>query len=177
MKNALLIIISFIAVSCNSASVDIDKGFIKELAKGDFKIPSIKGFFLLFISVNESEKGCTNVNVLHEVFLKHYSETYQSFEAFLSDALNHKIEFSEKDLGKGTPFFKLNDIITKEYNQSDISEFIKIYFDELDDERFAVKKKYNNDEYLYSILYYCFINSYHITLDDYEGNYFITMAS
>ena len=110
-------------------------------------------------------------------FLQHYSETYKSFEAFLSDALNQEIIFSQKELGKGTPFFKLNDAVTKKYSQSEIADFIKAYCDKTADDRFTVKKKYVNDEYLYSVLYYCFINSYQITLDDYEGKYFITQKA
>ncbi len=120
--------------------------------------------------------GCTNVNVLHEVFLRYYSETYKSFEAFLSDALNQKILFSQKELGRGTPSFRLNDAVTNKYRKSKMGDFVTAYLTRIADDKFIVKNEYINDEYLYSILYYCFINSYEITLDDYKGKYFTVVS-
>lgn len=172
MKRVLLIIISFIAISCNRSNVNINKEIIEELAKGDFEIPSVNGFLLLFISTDKGEIGCTNVDVLHEVFLRYYTESYKSFETFLSDALNQKIIFSQQELGSGTAFFSLSYVVAQRYTKSELPDFINLYFQKIADGEYSVKKKYIN-EYLYSILYYCFINNYQVALDDFEGKYFI----
>lgn len=53
--------------------------------------------------------------------------------------------------------------------------FINAYFEKtVDKHKFVVKSMFTNEMYLYSILYFCFINNCGNTLDDYLGEYYIT---
>ncbi|RYF23508.1 MAG: hypothetical protein EOO42_07100 [Flavobacteriales bacterium] len=173
MKNIFAVIILLIVLSCNSSKVGIDKQFIEELAKDDFELPSRNGFLLLFISVEKNEKIGTNVNVLHSLFLQDYSKRYNSFKLFLNDALNQKITFSkEQFFQKNETSFKLSEKITSDYLSLGIQSFVNQYC-EKSNKRSFVKSKYHNDKDLYSILYYCFINNYKVSLDDYSGDAFV----
>lgn len=174
IKKLPLILLIFAVISCNNSNEHIDKKIVKELARGDFETPSINGFFMLFVAGNKGDKGCTNVNVLHHVFLKRYSKVYPDFELFLSDALNQKLKFSDINFGGGIDFFKIDSTICKKYNESDLDDFINVHFDKSHKtNKLSIKQAYINEKQLFSILYYCFINNYQVTSDDYIGGYYI----
>lgn len=177
MKKIILSIVLLVIASCNTSEININEKIIKQLSEGDFKIPSAHGFALLFVSSKKNEKGHTNVNVLHEIFLKYYATKYSDFKSFLSDVLNQKRSFSQERLDEwGVGRFELNNGVEDKYNQLSMSGFIKEYFDLADDKsKFVVKSKYSEE--VYSILYYCFINNYKITLDDFRGKYFISKSN
>lgn len=176
MKLIIIFALLLGIISCNRAEINITEKTIKQLSKGDFELPSVNGSAILFVSCETNEKALTNVNVLNEVFLKYYSKKYLNFKSFLFDALHQKINFSKEDLDKwGSVQFELNPEVHETYNQSSISNFIAEYFDVTEDKnKFVVNTKHRKD--VFSILYYCFINDYRVTLDDYHGRYFITKS-
>ncbi|WP_293309443.1 hypothetical protein [Pedobacter sp. UBA5917] len=174
MRKILWCMLLTIAISCTTPGVKINESIITELAKHDFKIPSVHGFALIFICCKENYKAFTNINVLHKIFIKHYSEKYPDFRSFLSEVLNQSINFSEKDLDNWQiGHFKLDTNVQETYAKLAMPDFIARYFDSTEDKKvLAVKTEYHKDAY--SILYYCFINNYKITLNDYQGKYFIS---
>lgn len=166
--------ISLLIISCNDRKVSIDKSTIKELSKGDFKIPSRYGYLLLFINSGDSI-GCTNVNVLHGIYMQNYLTSYNDFEVFLSDALNQKITFRHSILKKSNVnVFAVNITTKSEYEQHSISDFLKLYCIEKGENKFVVKKQYQNTDQLFTILYYFFINNYKVSEDDHIGEFIVS---
>jgi hypothetical protein len=161
-------------IACNDKKASIDKSTINELSKGDFKIPSRYGYLLLFINSGDSI-GCTNVNVLHGIYMHNYSTSYRAFEAFLSDALNQKISFHYDMLkNSNVKVFPVNTTTKSEYEQSNLSDFLKLYCIKKGENRFIVKKQYQNTDQLFTILYYFFINNYKVNQDDYIGEFIVS---
>jgi hypothetical protein len=172
MKNAIILLFSLITLSCNNKGQQIEKETISKLSQGDFSIPSVHGFLYLFFSVEGDKKGQGNINILHDIYIRYYKNTYKNFSLFLSDALNQKIIFKEKECDDhDISYFKLNHIVEKHYHELSLMNFIKYYCDKDDKSNFFVKRKYNNDKYLMTILFYLFLNNYEITSDDYIGKY------
>lgn len=176
MKKAFAFIMLTIITSCSNSKVSIDKETIKKLSDGDFSIPSVYGSWILFISLDNGEKGSTNVNILHDLFLKNYNKEYRSFESFLSVALNQKMLIDVKAFEKTNGVhFKLNDSITNKYLHSSLTAFINEHFNEKHDKKQVVKSEFvKNKSFRYTIMYYLFINNYQIIFDDYIGEFFVT---
>lgn len=179
-KNKLVFALLLILLSCNNSNHDIDKSpeyidkiFLKKLSHYSPSIPSYYTFNCLFITFDNNGKGIVNVDILYEIYKKKYFKTYQSFEVFLSDALNQKIKFINWDFSKlEVIYFSLHNDITKNYDSVFFPDFIEKFCDKKQN-GFTVKKEYSNKENLYSILYYCFINNYKVTFDDYIGRYYL----
>lgn len=172
MNRSIIFIFLLIMLSCNDNSKKIDKKTISRLSQGDFSIPSVHGFLYLFFSVEGDEKGQGNVNVLHDIYIRYYRDTYEDFSSFLSEALNQKIIFKKKELeSHDIIYFKINRVVDKHYHDLTLNNFIEYYCNKENENNFFVKQKYYNDEYLMSILYYLFINNYDVTSDDYLGKY------
>jgi len=171
-KGIIILLLLLITLSCNNNGQQIEKKTILKLSQGDFSIPSVHGFLYLFFSVEGNKKGHGNVNILHDIYISYYRNTYEDFSLFLSDALNQKMIFKEKECeGHDISRFKVNHIVEKHYRELSLTNFIEHYCDKEDENNFVVKQKYNNDEYLMTILFYLFINNYEITSDDYIGKY------
>lgn len=109
---------------------------------------------------------------MHDIYIRYYKNAYEDFSSFLSDALNQKIIFKEKEFeGYNIFIFEMNHVVEERYHDLSLKNFIRYYCSKEDKNRFVVKKKYNNEEYLMTILFYLFINNYDITSDDYMGKY------
>lgn len=121
---------------------------------------------MLFVLAQNEDKACTNIHVLHEAFVTSYTKEYPDFKAFLSDILNQKRKFSQEELDKWKAnLFKLNKMIEKKYNNLNLPDFNNAYFDNtVNNQKLVVESKFIDEEHLYSLLYFCFINSYNITL-------------
>ena len=92
----------------------------------------------------------------------------------MSDALNQKISFDENfflNLNENF-FFKINESIRLDYRRMNLIDFINKYFKK-DNNIYIFKNEYRNDKYLFSVLYYCFINNYKVLSEDIDGKYFI----
>lgn len=175
MKVLLMIALLLSTISCNNrAELGISEKTIDQLSKGEFKIPSINGFDMLFIAIQQKNIAVTNVDVLHNIYSKYYFDRYSDFRSFLSDALNQNLDFSEQDLKRwGVDEFELSVNVQNSYNQMSLSKFIIKYFDKSEyKNKLVIKRKYQDDTL--SILYYCFINDYKASLNDYLGEYYIT---
>lgn len=175
MKKLIYItFISLLVIACNDKKTNIDNSTIKQLSKGDFKIPSRYGYLLLFINSGDSI-GCTNINVLHGIYIQNYSSSYNDFEAFLSDALNQKITFRHDTLkNSSVNVFAVNTATKSKYEKDGISGFLKLYCVEKGKNKFIVKKQYQATDQLFTILYYFFLNNYKVTKDDYIGEFIVS---
>lgn len=173
MKKLFYTAFILLVVACADNKGSIDKNTIKKLSMGDFKIPSRYGNLLLFINSGDSI-GCTNINVLHGIYIQSYLLSYNNFEEFLSDALNQKITFSSDILKNySVNLFAVNTITKNYYEYSSISNFLKLYCVRKSIDKFIVKKQYQNSDQLFTILYYFFINNYTVNEDDYIGEFIV----
>lgn len=78
----LLVILLLITTSCKTNETRINDNIINELAEGDFKIPSIHGFSLLFVSAQDEDKACTNINTLRKSFVTSYTKNTLTLRRF-----------------------------------------------------------------------------------------------
>ena len=91
-----------------------------------------------------------------------------SFKAFLTEALNQKINVSYKNK---TACFDLDIQILLFYKNNTFDIFLKKYTED-NDNRLNLKIKRMNSQ-LDTISYYLFLNNYLVLYDDYIGEYYV----
>lgn len=107
--------------------------------------------------------GVYDLQRIHEV-----SYNQMSYKFFLTKALSQNILISKSSFEA----FDLDQEVQYDYVHNKFDDFINKYCEKYNDSSYTLKTK--NYEYINSILYYCFINNYFSTFDDYSGVYRIT---
>ena len=95
------------------------------------------------------------------------------FKEFLSEALNQKLKVKGRE---GNVFFELNPEVTSNYNNNSFFDFLEIYCEKENHERFALNQEVP-EEYMDTIFYYAFLNNYLVAEDDFLGVDFIRNTS
>jgi hypothetical protein len=173
----LLLLFVFALSSCSKSKIHISDKIIREIASindenKDNSVSYIpeKATNLLYLKLSSGKIICTNALELQSVYVDYYKEDYKTYYAFLTNALNQRININSNqvqkidiivfDLDKSI-LNKSNDMIEKEYFEKNN----KIY-------SFYPKKISLNQKQ--TILYKMFIENYLISFDDYGSKYIIT---
>lgn len=177
MRSKYCIILITVALSSIIISCKRDAFFkndtVKKLSQDESNIPDKYGGLILFVSVDSNQVGKMMFTRIQALYSFDYSNEYNRFERFLSDALNQRKIFSRECIeNRGGFVFKIDESITKEYDLSGISPFIKKHCEEIGGS-LKIKKDSLNKEELFSIMYFLAINNYMVELDDVLGTYFV----
>ncbi len=174
----LLFCLALIILSCNSKGPNISGKTIKSISKISPGLPSMYSQLFMFVSLGNDEIGCTDLNILNEVYSKYYLNRYKDFEMFLSDVLNQKRNLSHQELGnRNVSYFTLNKAISEKYRDHSVVGLINEYCIKKSETAWSIKTAYKGKSYLYSVLYFLFINNYSIVINDHIGEYSIVKNS
>lgn len=129
--NIIILLSCFMLSSCNKSNIHIDDKIIKEIASiddgnedGSISYIPDKATNLLYLKLSNGKIMCTNALELRSVYVDYYKENYKTFYAFLTEALNQRININPTQIQKiDTIVFDLeknilnksNDMIEKEY--------------------------------------------------------------
>lgn len=172
MKNIIFVFLLLIMCSCNNREYFNNK-IVDELAEIDSLIPSPYGNLIVFVQVENEQIGKLTLNILLGIHRSFYSDSYKSLNGFLHRALNQNIEFKPDivEQRNGTVFL-LNKSISNNYKMNGIDYLINQFCVKHDDLYEIEAKSLNQDE-LFSIMYYFFLNNFSIIEDEYSGTYFV----
>ncbi len=177
MKYTFLSFLFLLLLSCQKQPTTYFKeNIIKELAQGDFTLPSPYHNIPLFIVIENGEYCNTNITILHHIYQEHYKSKYKSFELFLETVLNQKSTLSKNDFeNMDVQYFQLNSEISKQYHKHSFKNFMEQYCQKENSNEYSLKSEFHNkfsEDELNTLAYYFFINNYQTNLDDYIGKYY-----
>lgn len=176
MKIISILCLLCLFLSCQKNAIILKEDIIKELAQGDFTLPSPYNSIPLFIVLENGQYCSTNITSLHHIYQKYYKSEYKSYELFLDPVLNQKKALSKKDFYRmDVQYFQLDSEISKQYHKHSFKDFMDQYCQKEDNNNYSLKSefydKFSNNE-LNTLSYYLFINNYQTGLDDYIGKYY-----
>ena len=176
MKAISIICLLCLFLSCQKNSTILKEDIIKELAQGDFYLPSPYHNIPLFIVLENKEYCNTNVTMLHYIYQELYVSEYKSFELFLDTVLNQKKALSKKDFYRmDVQYFKLDPKVSEEYIKNNFKDFMEQYCQKENSNEYSLKSEFHNnfsEDELNTLSYYFFINNYKTSLDCYIGKYY-----
>ncbi|THF52833.1 hypothetical protein E6C50_01075 [Flavobacterium supellecticarium] len=177
MRYTFFSFLFLLLLSCQKQpTIYFKENIIKELAQGDFTLPSPYHNIPLFIVIENGEYCNSNITILYHIYQEYYKSKYKSFELFLDTVLNQKMALSKKDFYRmDVQYFQLDSEISKQYHKYSFKDFMDQYCQKEDNNNYSLKSefydKFSNDE-LNTLSYYLFINNYQTGLDDYIGKYY-----
>lgn len=158
---------------CVTKSDCKDNTFLNEYTKGDFssEIPPVNAN-LFFLTRLENNKILSTKNyMLYHVYKESFEKKYSSFSLFVCDIYSSKVVLKWEDFKsynfENSEIIDLNGSIEEEYKSKGINEIINKYCIR-SNTNFIIKTQ-PNSSITFSILYFLFINEYHITYTDYDG--------
>jgi len=175
----LNVIISGFPFSCSSKQKNpaFDETMIQIISENPICLKNT-GTLPLYASCNFFVRGGNGKILLlepkdlEEIYYEDYS--FLNYKRFVRKALNQNLIIKTKNKGI---VFELDKKVTDIYRNTDFSDFLKIYcVNSQEINKFWLKSNIQ-DEQLFSIFYYFFINNYLTEFDDYMGNYYLSGTS
>lgn len=146
--------------------------FLREYSTGDFEsdIPPVNWGYLFFVKIDNGSIIITNNFHLYQIFKKHYSQQFLSFQGFLCSLYKGETILQKEYIDEAA--FRNRIVFKNEtsFENSDISELRKVYFNDSDYLKTNVNLTENK---VFSLLYHFFKNEYYVFYDDYSGSYSI----
>jgi len=174
-KKLLLLIIVLITFSCSN-----DVYYKKEMTNMtlDKKQHCLQKFrsIYVFVPVNEDSIGMTKLFNMEFIYSNYFSHNYSNFSSFLYQSFNQNVKFNSTYFERSGFVFRLNNKLFKECKSLGV-KFTLDKYSTIIGERYCINKIGENEDKLYAILYYLFLNKYTITSDDYIGMYYVKMLN
>lgn len=160
-------IMCILFVSCNSQNeIKFNEEIIDCIINESSSLPSQFLNYTFFCKSSDNKILILGVYDLRRIHEDDYNQL--TYREFLTKSLNQTLLIS-----KSSPkAFNLNKEVQYDYSHNKFDDFINKYCEKYNDNSHTLKIK--NYDYINSILYYCFINNYLSTFDDYSGVYRIT---
>lgn len=126
----------------------------------------------IFVRVEKCQYLKTNSFELYKIYTRDYNKQFKRFSFFLDEITNNDLKLKEKDFINKS--FKLDKIISKNFENFKNEEFLK-YYSEKDNltNKIYLGKKINSENKYLSISYLLFTKSYYLSDDDLEGKSYI----
>jgi hypothetical protein len=174
IKLSYFLIFAICLVSCWKNSKQISDNYVRKLAAGDFKIPSVYGFDILFVRSDNEQIAATNIGTLHAVYVARFSLKFSSFYDFLTAALNQREIIPKAELNlRQAEYFVLDEMITDDFQNISRAAYIEKYCNRKYLKEYVLKKDGLESASVNSILYYLFISGFEIQTVDTEDSFVI----
>lgn len=172
MKNTLFILILLFFSFCNQKKDELHIN--KAIEKPINHIHSLySDYGIMFVKIENDMIASTDSNHLERFYKRYFLDKYQTFEYFISDALEQKIVFDRvKFKGRNINIFSLDKNIENEYENFGISYLLNKYCSE-GKGGYIFKNLNLSDDKSYTIMYYLFMDGSRISFDDVGGFYTI----
>jgi hypothetical protein len=168
----LLLILCFLCIGCKSQVSCKQENYIYEYSKGDFlsELPPVNSNLIMVIKTMDNKIVLTNNFFLYRIYSIDFKSQFTNFTEFICALLCEKIFVSSKQFKEDLKVSDWNQSVKILYEAEKLKSIFNKYFIYLSSKSFKLKRGINNDE-LYTVLYYVFINQYYITYSDYTGDY------
>ncbi|WP_306353310.1 hypothetical protein [Flavobacterium sp. '19STA2R22 D10 B1'] len=148
-----------------------DKILTSKMAEKNYELPLQYNNIMLFGKCKDDKIGLVYMSELRGIHKFKYKNL--EFSAFLEKALNQEIDISYEDK---IDCFEIDKTVSLLYKENSFDKFLDIIGDKIDTTTYSLKIDPNKKE-INSILYFCFLNNYLASFDDYIGFFYIRKSS
>ena len=169
----ILICIWFCIIFGCKSPTDCEKNvFLNEYTKGDFssELPPLNMQLIMVIKTIDNKILLTSNYLLYKVYSTNFKSQFKNFEDFVCLLVSAKFLIQSNMFKEDVTIEACSESVKTIYEANNLEGIFSKYFISSHLQDLRLKKNLNNPE-LYTVLYYMFINKYHISYSDYAGVY------